>query len=984
MMYNKFRVISILVVIMICLPVLGSLFSVNAVDISKGEWTYINNLSGDYTITSANSAYVGKGFDIKGGDVATNDDKAPTIILYDLGTPTQANQRFTFQPIDTIDGNTVYYITSTLDNNGRLNVKNGNFVNGQPIVFWNEMSSSGSKTIPAQRWLVRTSDNSKTMQIVSADNTSFVLGVNTNNEIVLSSEIGNSNNNWFLTPVCGTYGINTRTYLLKDNTEYAFLPQDEMWRYLAPLSSNSRISDLISVGVHGEGVEKTTYNGVQAFGVPYDSKFYIDTGFIYANSVYDEWKTDLAVGKMNNKNGDYKTWKLSNDTATVTANGIEHKVGNGLVVIEVSTNNVDWTPYIAFNFTSANQSDKWELDGSLLTNGTYVRVSYRFEIYCKWTTGWWIFEEEHREYKNINEVSDAFYVAPDGFGSSDFGVLTINNLSETNISDVSIEGFTQEQLHSANTLTDGAMTMSGFKINCNFPTYTVEISKNNGAYVKVSSGYTEQTAGKYNIRVTSRFGKQKEIKLYVCSNDITNTYFGTPFGNTFTDVAFIQGNRILAGSNDMLKEMGLNYTYSWADVPVYVKGCSYNIKATPYAPSLTGTISYVGPNGEKTISINPTNNSVRGILYDPGYYTAVLSTNNTAGDVITFSFKWWVVDNAVGPEINQTLIKNHSQESYDLIPIYYSVATEQGAFTYEENGKLVEKRGRLYFAFADYDSALDFAIRVEKEYTKRDNKDKTKFYYLNADNPNLSLNEYELFQQMYANAKKNVKVNYFSTSNEFTMRGVSGNVKVSDSGYSYEYEDCIYMGDHITLGAIVALNKTERAALTARQPFLNNFTFISIPLDSYSVEIISPNKQRYNIKYDIPVGEQLSSLGAESGKYTVIEKTQNGDAVEYDAYYIATETPNSIAVNVEIDGQNELTLSAKDNKKTIYATNKLVLVSANNPNDNHSLVCVTYNREQLPLDICKMNNTVFTQKGIYDIKVEDRMGNYYTFTVIIH
>ena len=139
------------------------------------NWTYLNDLAGSYTIQSADSNFLEKEFDIYGGATSTNDSNAPQIILYEASNPPQANHRFSFMPLEVIGGKTVYYITSAIDNNGRLDVQNGTFANNQPIWFYNQNDDSMNNA--AQRWFVKTNDGGKTVQIELAADTRYVMGI---------------------------------------------------------------------------------------------------------------------------------------------------------------------------------------------------------------------------------------------------------------------------------------------------------------------------------------------------------------------------------------------------------------------------------------------------------------------------------------------------------------------------------------------------------------------------------------------------------------------------------------------------------------------------------------------------------------------------------------------------------------------------------------------------------------------------------------
>lgn len=938
------------------------------------EYVYVNDLCGLYSIVGFNANGKSYGLDINGGRAATNGGDVPTINVYEVGSPIQANQRFEFHFIEMKNGAAVYYITSALDNNGRIDVKNGIFAEGTEIQYFEFNNTS------AQRWSVRTQNEGETYQIFCSDYPNYYLSYNSSNKCVLTTDANDSKTQWDFNNVAGDFGINTRTYLLEDNIGYVFKPEDEKWRYLEPSGS---ISDIINVGVSGDKIEKTTYNNVQAFAVNYNSKFYINTSFVYANSAYPTWTKDRVLGSTD------KEWKLSIDSYSFTMSNDSKdvcNVGTGLLVIEISEDNKNWKMYRGESFNSEKDMDIWTLDSKLLTKGIYIRVSYLFEIYTEWKEGWWIFGSTKTAHKNVREVSDSFYVCVDGYGESDLGVVQVHNLSVNNEQLVDVDGYSMNEVKYSETLNNNSMTTTGFKIECKYPAYLIQISKNDGAFKKIENGHIEKNSGKYSIKVTSKFNKIRIITIYICDkSELTSIYFDKPFSSSPNEKAFIEGNRILSGNSDYLKNLGLTLSYSFATVPVYKVGSTVNINQTKYSIGLNGIIEY---NGDKCGSIYfETNESSDTVIHltEPGYYTAIIKTNNTIGDVVEFKFNWWVVENSLGPVINETLIKNKTQEIYDLIPVYYGVQVYGDRYSFEENGNKVEKSQVFYYAFSSYESALSFSLRVEKEYAMklRDNL----YTYQHADNPLLPLSEYELFEQMYSNAKNNVKLRYFSNSNPLSMKiftpyDKDGNVRTYDDGIT---ESIAYCLEQNTNYCIVTTDKVELAALTSRQPYINNYVFVSHPLDSVSVILTDELGKNYHIDYDIKVEEQLTLLNAVSGKYVVTEKNIFGDENSYEVYYISKNNKNDTIINLEIDNDN-ITISSDSKNYNFENVKYFSIKSAINPNDSHGLIIVTNGLKQDFYDISELKDlfdAFYKEPGKYEIMVSDRIGNFYSLTITI-
>lgn len=765
--------------------------------------------------------------------------------------------------------------------------------------------------------------------------------------------------------------IPTHRYVLADNTGYNFAGKSEVNKCF------SNNTNYIAVSMSGNGITQKSYGGKTAFAVPYwNQSAYLEIDHVNAN-----WKTDTNLGSATRSDGTNCEWKVNNDTYKFndTSTGEEHTVQNGLLVMEISDDGVNWQKHEMINFPAGKQTHKWNLDADMLVTGKYFRISFMFEAYTTWRTGWWIFGSDHSEYKNVIEVSNPFFVSVNGYGNEDFGVATIKNLSQENISAEDMEGFTSEEIKSATTLTDNSMTTTGFVIDCDMPAYKIEVAKNGGTYKTVKSGYTEESDGVYSIRLTSKFGEKKAITIYVQKQNPTESYFGKPFSSAPGDIAFIQGKRILSGTNANLMDYGIELAYDWAKIPVYEKGATYNIKSSRGVIPVSGQIIGECPEGDINIEVSSNEENVIGTLDQPGYYSALLSTVNAVGDKFTFSFNWWIVDSNPGAQINQQLILHKSQEIYDLKPIYYSVVQERGPFTYDYEGKTIEKAGQMVFAFADYGQALNLALRIEKQYAQRHSGNSALFYYRHADNPNIPLNEFELYQQMLTKAKLNVKLNYFSHNNEYTLRGLGSNEIITDEGYLILADD----PSNPVIAPIVALNLAERAALTERSNIINHYSFLSASqLDSTSIAMKNKDTEElYYIEYDKDVGSQLIQKNATSGIYQVCETNIYGIESFYDVKFLNPSEQNDITIKLQLsDGVKYITAA---DSGAIYQTESFCIEEAFSFLDTHGLILITKERDQIPIDIKDISPLTFNDKGEYAIQIEDRIGRSYCIKIII-
>lgn len=163
-----------------------------------------------------------------------------------------------------------------------------------------------------------------------------------------------------------------------------------------------------------------------------------------------------------NSDGGWTKYYLSDDSATFTDKSSTKKVGIGMYAIEISDDNIKWQIYRTLSYGSEKDTDLWEIDKDLLSKGVYVRISYMFEIYARWTVSVWKtewynhllfgipigghYETETRtgNYQNIREMSDSFYVCVNGFGDTDLGVMKIHNLSVEDSILPSADGFSAQ------------------------------------------------------------------------------------------------------------------------------------------------------------------------------------------------------------------------------------------------------------------------------------------------------------------------------------------------------------------------------------------------------------------------------------------------------------------------------------------------------------------------------------------------------------
>lgn len=990
-MKTKIRSIKSILVIFVFLFIFLS-FVWNKTYAAEDNTQYMNDLSGAYTIEYASTNFE-EGYYMDMFEESPISEREPNIVLNkNTGIPL-ASQRFSFVPTKLIDGKIqAYEITSCVDKNGIL-YRTKDTENSYYIKFCNrEQHKNDTDYSLNSQWVVATYDGGNTYKIM---NPYFPIQIG----IISDSDYGyyycdteqvisNNTTAWKINPVAGNLGIDTKIYRINDDLNYDITKGIEVNRIVEPfrdiygnLFRSGRMSNIFNIGVKGENVRKTTYNNLNAFAVNYDSNFSLETQFVYRNDSYLKWQEGLSLGEYNNSDA-----TLSKDSFEYNDKS-SNKVGLGIFILETSYDNENWDAYCKA-FGSDLEYDEWEIAGEKIEKGIYIRFSFAYEIkYKKGGSNAWL---------NVRETTDTFFVCADGFAEEEYNSLSpvmVNNLSLGNKNEFEFDdSYSIEEIKKYETLINNSVTTTGFSISSMISSYKIEVSRNDGDYIEVNSGYKQERNGKYNIKVTTRLGTVKEIVIYILHVDeITDFYFDNPFSNTLDDYSFVVGNRILSGDSDELAKNNVILKYSYAKVPVYELNSKITVERSNTLPSFKGKIKCVGSSYEEEYDLIYDGSKLSKTMSKPGYYTANIEVGAEAGDKIKINLEWWIVDDVANPTLNKKLIYNNSHETYDLIPVYYAVNVTGNRYTFkDENGSLVEKTQVISYAFADYDTALSFALRYEKEFaTYSDSPENELFPYQYFDRysgTNQTYNEYNLYRKMLENAKKNVVKSYFSNTKSITMQiftpyDENGNVRKYDDGITETVAYCLEMN---TNHCIVTTDKVELSKLTARQPYINNYKFISIPQDSSEVTLTDENGNEYDIQYGISVEKQLSSQEAETSIYTVTETNQYGEESSYSVCYIAKSTVCNTELILEINGKSKL-YDKNDYGKVVKDVDYFKIKSATNKYDNHSLIIIKKDNKEIFYDISKLDENVeFNDPGEYSIVVEDRMGNNYEFKIIIN
>lgn len=835
----------------------------------------------------------------------------------------------------------IVYITSPLDFGGCLTVC-GNIEEYTEVKFANRKDSLSNKQEFIISYVCDAFDGSPCFEILLEENRNYKLGFDdVSKKICLLKS--NSQKTYFRFSKIGS--IDTH---LSTGPDYAYRNSD-LDRIGNALSDGSgRISKMITLNINGE---KRLYNGINAYTInPTETINNQIQLTLHFSHEYKQERIDWC--KI-----DGNVYYLDNDSY----------LGFGSIIIESAESlNGEFKTETKVIPVSDSYYNTITLSNDYLI-GTYIRVSFIYKL------------SDGNNELFVRETSDVFYISYGGFGTDDNGIIQITDLNPK-INENEYSGFDINMTKKGTTLKDGAFVLNGFEVKKVIPGYTITVS--NGALnVNVDDSQSFNEKGTYFITIKSIYDEKytlsiNNLGIKNINQDIETELIKAYFGKTYQDsldtgTSFIEGERVLGGISEGI-DNSIQLPYSWVKIPIFYKNVTYHINQTTY-PKLTGTITRVVNDKEEITEINSNiDDETSGIISGEGVYTIELKTTNDTGYVATFIFNFVIVDEEPKPIVNESLIYKKSQEIYDLAPIYYGVTVEEGSYKYYENEKLVEKSGILIYAFSNYDDALSFALRVEKRYATK--QDSGNFIYTRY-NEHIEIDEFDLFTMMYENAKNNVKQSYFSAADKNIYKSIS----VGEAGEAYQIS---FSSTNNVM--IVCSSLEEREKLTVREPFINNYKFVNVNIDSNEVKLINlETQEEYEIAYDenMTVGEQLEEKLAPTGKYKVVEKTLHNRINEYNVNYIAIGD-STIKAKLTISNES-LDIDRNSSGKKYETNSSFVINNISNEFDSHSLLLVVKDNNYYAYDISKINELEFKEKGIYKISFVDRIGNTYSISIEI-
>lgn len=622
--------------------------------------------------------------------------------------------------------------------------------------------------------------------------------------------------------------------------------------------------------------------------------------------------------------------------------------------------------------------------GEDINNGLFIRVFYAYQV-----------QKDKKKTRYLEKYE--FFVCNDNLGA-----ITIHNLSlkENEIKEVfgDADDQTIEIGIHAETLTDGSETVTGFRIDSSLNQMPVIKVNRNGSPIDMPQNKTFTDSGKYEITIESAVNNATDCRvIYVDTEDI-ETVKKRYFGNGFIK----ESKRI----------------YAEGLYPVYEGGkTEWNIMEVDinYLP-IQGVIKNK-TTGEIVEKIEATRTAKSGKLSSPGEYEVILYTNpeydinEKSGDIRKFTFHFRIIEEgtAPGPVVNKKILTDSSHwclsdgatefsklTSADYYPVYYGLIYDSAA------------DGDIQLMFSNYDDARNYAY--EHAQGKVESQEDGSYRYngeLRVDQKELYESAWEVTELMNNVADKSVKECFIDRSDRFTCTEIPKELEMADNLKRYEFnrtviacaegqEDSLKINDESLLPIINDKhyyiqypNVIKKDVKVADGDFVemnSSFKFVrdKYGCDSYSVCIFDSDNTEYQIEYEKDVEEQLRNQGCPSGIVTIKESTVYGDAVSYEAVYIAEgENLSEVTIEYYINGDRFEKTINQNSDKTDIRVNAFGILSLKDKTDPYNLIIVTMpdGKTKQPYVADKVVKDLWTDAGIYNIKIVNRLGYEYHFNI---
>lgn len=748
----------------------------------------------------------------------------------------------------------------------------------------------------------------------------------------------------------------------------------------------------LSVETNSGDITTSSYNGFTAYG-------------INGTNVSVNFKINYKASVGQYLNGSSQ-WMLCDDSwglyADQKVNGVTTaEIDSGTIIVQTSYDGKNWANdnkakysnglYTTDYYThhGANTKTIYIPDGDDVARGVYVRVLYAYEVYdyvsCSHDYKNWhgpfyyTWDKKHDNdnvYHNYVEAY-AFYLC-----NNNPDAITFHNLSATDKFPAEMldeDGNVIESYKQSETMLSGAGTVTGFVLDDDLnPASTIEIYKN-GTKINIPSNKEFRDNGRYDIKVTTPLGAIKQTSIFVdtsANEESLTSYFGEGFLN------------------------GSKRIYSEGSLPVFEGGKTfYSLKEiSEYQLPLSGTIKNI-TTGSVT-PIDATRVAKNGVISDPGEYEVKLTTNasfatdKASGDAKVFTFRFIIIEEgtAPGPVCNQQHLKSYASSNVnDSYPFYYGITFPSA------------NKGYITLAFADYDSAVDYAYNYEKGVVEQQSDGS--YVYKGVLSLNGRKQEYnstwDLTDAMYYFATQAVTLEYFDMSEEHTYLTLdkellenTSNLRALELDRSViifvteEHRTALITSDHLPI-----IYPKKYAYLTLNDGTKiehHDFEFVKDlnGYDSHKVQIVDCEGNVFDIEYNRGVGQQLLEKGCATGVITIVESTVYGDSTSYQAVFISKDTNTAtVTVDYKIGNENKTAEITQNDNGLSFEANIFSLRDVIDSLDPYSIIKIVKDgktHEQQVYCIKDVCDLTFGAVGIHEFTCVSRLGFTFSFSIAIN
>ncbi len=369
---------------------------------------------------------------------------------------------------------------------------------------------------------------------------------------------------------------------------------------------------------------------------------------------------------------------------------------------------------------------------------------------------------------------------------------------------------------------------------------------------------------------------------------------------------------------------------------------------------------------------------------------ATYNTNTPSGDnrVIEYHFVIAPEGTDINPKVNKRTLNEFMHRGISgCYPKYYGLVYQSS------------KKGNVTLAFSSWEEAYQYAYNYENG-TVESLGDGTYLYSssFSVETKKKYNSDWELTEALYESAEQAVKELYIDPSDESTYLTIS-NTSLSFEDLKHqrlERSVVLFAGGQQELltinDALPILNSRPYAYLDpvdggGVEAGKDDFQFVNIKndIDSKNVAITESSKTHF-IKYNKSVDEQLGGFGYPTGIVKIVEENINDGYTEYEAVYFANgDNTAHVTIAYYVNGQKQTVELTQDDKDTTINADLFMIQSLTDELDPYNLVIVFKDNNPIAAFAADQPmNLAWCDQGEYQIKVVNRIGNWYSFNMIVN